>query len=141
MYKKFWSNLKLQYNHVGWIGYAGFSLGVLLGFFILSLYFDQVIQVPNLIENRSSFVKIRNDYYAGIGGLLLVGILPLLPFIIMSFDTKRGQGVGKRYFLFLVAASFVVGVASKLWIDHLLVVAGYHMCTCPSSNDLRQLVS
>lgn len=128
MREKFWNNLKLQYNHVGAIGYIGFSLVLGLGFFGLSFYLNQMIDVPTLIENQAGFIKIRNDSYAGIGGLLLVGVIPLLPFIIKSFDTKRGRGVGKRYFQFLIVISFVIGIASKLWIDHLLVEAGYHKC-------------
>jgi hypothetical protein len=126
--RQFWANLRLHYREFGVLIYIG-AIGLLaMGLFGLDFYLDHMIHVPPMIENRVDFVKIRNDNYAGLGGILLVGLFPAFPFVIKTWHIKRGKGVGKRYYQMLMLLTVVGGVASKLWIDHLLVEAGYHKC-------------
>ena len=129
MHLIYWDNLKLQYREIGIFPYIGLLVIILLGVFALWLYLPQMINVPIMIDNREDFIKIRNDYYAGTLGLSMVGIIPLILIVIKSWNIRRGHGVGKHYIKVLFVISIVIGVTSKLWIDHLLVDAGYHKCT------------
>jgi GNAT superfamily N-acetyltransferase len=124
----YWQNLKFQYRMVGWFPYFGQFLLVLLGIYMMSFYLLHMIQVPMGIFIRESFVKIDNTNYVGTFGLFLLAIIATSAVAIRTWPERRGRGVGKRFVNYVALFCLVVGVASKLWLDHLLVGAGYHKC-------------
>ena len=87
--RQFRENLQLHYKQYGIYTYIGAVLILSLGLFMLDFYLDQMLDVPPMIESRVDFIKIRNDNYAGLGGLLLVGVLPVFPFVIKTWHIKR----------------------------------------------------
>jgi GNAT superfamily N-acetyltransferase len=87
-----------------------------------------MVDIPDEIVSGSEFIKIDNVKYALILGLFFLSIIATCVVAIRTWPERRGRGVGKRFVNYVAVFCLVVGVASKLWIDHLLVGAGYHKC-------------